>query len=246
MNCQYPNTIDNIKESIHPEWYYKFYKLLFDRKNGYQEEISLINQKVPLFGKKVQEIGAGIGGHAVELLKYNLSNICLADIDLKACEILKDKFPQKNVSIKCLDGFKKEQANYDVVICMYSIIQFADYYETIINRLKSIYKKLLSDGSFFFEIIDFEISEQVFPNNEINILHKEENNIVKVFSEYHKEFFTIAFFGKIDKIDIYYDVKLKNIKIEKFISDIKELGWKYIEIIPLDNFKRKLLFWLKK
>jgi len=71
---------------------------MFDKAHFWRKYLHLVTKK--FIGKKILEVGAGIGSFTKIYIKENV-NIILSEIDDQNCEILKKKFDlKKNVKVE--------------------------------------------------------------------------------------------------------------------------------------------------
>lgn len=150
----------------HPKWYYQCYDDIFSRGPGYNQEIQLICDTIVCCDKRIKEIGSGTGGHARELLRRKVKHLTLTDVDQQACDICQKTFNNfSNVTVSCCDGFENQGASYDVVLCMYSLLQQSPSHQQLCERLQNVSNQLFEGGYFVSEYIDTHVSEVIYPDN---------------------------------------------------------------------------------
>lgn len=228
----------------HPTWYYNKFDLIFGLRN-YNQEISFLNSLYHFFGKNVLEIGAGTGNHATEILKYNPESITLIDNDISSIKILNQRFINNDrVRIIHIDGFKSI-AKYDLILCLYSLIQQTATTNIILKRIQNLYNQLFIKGSICFELIDYKNHFDIYKSGSESILYQSDESIVKIKSINTDRFIQIIYSGNFGKDKVYYKVNLLKFDIE-FIKWELEKKYSTIEISYLDEYKRRLLIKINK
>ena len=232
----------------HPDWYYDKFDKIFYSEHRCIKDIFEINKLVSLSGHTIQEIGAGTGNHAIEILKYEPSKLCLVDVDENAIPFLNKRFNGiENIEIKCKDGLQeRDYSGFNINICMYSIIQ--QYIVKNINLAEFIYllhTDLQSQGYFIFEFIDQNISSTLYPSGKKNSIYKGGDGYIEVESIYYNSETVILFSGCLDDQIINYSVTLRNIRK----SEIEILAEKHnlrVQFVALDEHNRRNIACIQK
>jgi len=130
----------------------KYYDKIYADKN-YKEEVKFIKWAIKKYkksmDKKLLDVACGTGNHAI-LLKGNYS---VLGIDISN-EML--KIAQKKVKgVKFVIGDMKKlnlKQKFDVIICMFSSINYNTNYEELEKTLRNFYKHLQKGGIVIFDV----------------------------------------------------------------------------------------------
>lgn len=232
--------------SSHPKWYYKKFDEVFFDKERCRRDIELVDSLINIQGKVVKEVGAGTGNHALEILHYQSKSLCLVDIDPKAVKILSERFSSiKDIVVSCEDGlnFRNEIVDYNLILCMYSIVQQSVY--DFDNFFLYIKDNISEVCAFVFEFIDKERSENIYPSNVTNKVYSGEDGTVYITSFYNDNTTTISFRGTMEKGVVDYTVNLTNLTKKQLNLAAEKAGLKF-KCISLDGIGRRCLACLEK
>lgn len=229
----------------HPSWYYSNYSKIIARSAAdYAHEIDTISHMVPLHGKKVQEVGAGTGEHASRILQMDVSYLELIDIDIEAFDILQRRYGHEpNVLLRHSDGFATtSDITFDVIICMYSIVlQNISTQSKLERRINHLLQQIAPRGVLFAEIIDCNVSREVYPANSPTTIYKDTNSNVQIQSSYAQEIMTISYSGVLNGVPISYDVSMYATSKDSVVSLLKSLAITDFQLVKLDEYGRRLL-----
>lgn len=139
--------------------YAEFYDLLYNQKD-YLAEASFINQLIqkhkaqPAKDLKILDLACGTGKHAFELEKLGYS-VSGSDISGDMIQIARNVAEGKNSTCKFFNHSFQEsdkiEGKYDVVISMFSAINYLTSYEDLEKTLKNIRGLLKEDGVLIFD-----------------------------------------------------------------------------------------------
>ena len=240
---------NEILNQAHPEWYWKYYDLVFGRGNGYDRDCDVFSTCFPLTDAVVQEIGSGKGDHAQRLLDRGVRRMELVDNDKAAICLLNYRFnTDERVSIVEGDGFRIETAMaFDVVLCMYSVaIQKCDTMNALICRINRVVSRLESGGIFAFEVIDYEASQRIYPSAQRSELFNDGHERMFIESHYLESSLQIQYTGVLENAPCSYSVCLLRVTAKELCASIRENTNSYVEIAKLDPSGRRLLIVVRK
>lgn len=230
----------------HPEWYYKKFDTIFSAEGRCAKDVVSINSLVEIKGKVIQEVGAGTGNHAIEIIKYQPSSLSLIDIDPNSVEILKNRFSKENfITISCRDGLKPREYSkkFDLIICMYSVVQQCiDDFDLFFI---SIRESILQGCFFIFEFIDIEISKIIYPSSAKTEIYNKHDGQVYISSTYEGSKTTIKISGILEEYEINYSVTLANLTKNHLFFAARNTGLT-IRFKQLDETGRRCLACLEK
>jgi len=139
--------------------YAKFYNLLYSQKD-YTSEASFINQLIqkhkqqPAKNLKILDLACGTGKHAFELEKLGYT-VAGSDISTDMVQIAKETGEIVNSNCEFFNCSFQEcnkiTGKYDVVISMFSAINYLTSYEDLEKTLKNIRGLLKEDGILIFD-----------------------------------------------------------------------------------------------
>ncbi len=225
----------------HPSWYFNKYDSIFLSKNRCAEDIITVNRLREIKGKNVQEIGAGTGNHAFEILNYKPTSLTLVDYEQEAISILKKRFfGYEHVEVEKGNGLQKKGHNkYDLILCMYSIVQQNINRNNSLDKILNLIMCSMNKNSYFlFEFIDHNVSQKLYHNESETEIHKTKNEIVKISSKYEYTHTIISYTGILSDEIINYKIKIDNLERED-ISDYAKNSNTRFKIEPLDSFGRR-------
>lgn len=234
----------------HPYWYYTNYtKIIARSEEAYDRDVRTISSIEPLKGKHIQEVGAGTGEHAIRLLKYGAASIHLVDTDPEAVKLLNTTFSHlDNAYVIHGDGFALTTPSpFDIIICMYSVIlQGIDDMTKLEGRFRHVLSQIKSQGVLFIEVIDYDVSMVVYPPGLVTTVYEDSNSNVQICSHYAPNHITIMYFGKLNDIDISYNVSIFGVTHHSLSRLFQSLNMTDFSFVPLDEHKRRLLVCLRK
>ena len=111
---------------------------MFDKAHFWRKYLHLVTKK--FIGKKILEVGAGIGSFTKIYIKENV-NIILSEIDDQNCEILKKKFDlKKNVKVenKFINQFNE---TFDTILYLSVLEHIENDKKEILNALEKLQNK---------------------------------------------------------------------------------------------------------
>lgn len=138
--------------------YAEFYNLLYNEKD-YVKESAYISELIAKYrnnagNTKVLDLACGTGKHAFELERLGYS-IDGSDISADMIEIASAQAQQRNSKVGfynySFQDADKIQKEYDVVISMFSAINYLVSYQDISKTLANISKLLTDKGIFIFD-----------------------------------------------------------------------------------------------
>lgn len=136
-----------------------FYDLLYNDKN-YQEEAKYISKLIKLFSKKkanktrVLDLACGTGKHAFYLEDYGYT-VEGSDISSEMINVAKKNANNLKKKVKFHNYSFQESNNiigdFDVVISMFSSIDYLISYKDLSKTLDNVYNLLTENGVFIFD-----------------------------------------------------------------------------------------------
>jgi|GEM_PF-2638154 len=227
----------------HPAWYYEVFSSVFSFQRDYEYEGRVINLLAPIEGRIVEEIGAGTGEHARELVKYRPSRLLLVDSDPAAAAQLRQRFRQRFVTVETADGFAKRPGPFaDVIVCLYSILQLGVESEGVASRFDSLVQRLSPGGSVVFEFIDTQVSRSVYPEGKVTEIIHSGNDELRIWTTYGERTMTIHYQGRVGRHAIAYAPRFASITrsfVEGVVRRNSELT--LTAITALDSAGRRLI-----
>lgn len=232
----------------YPDWYIKYYDDIFKR-NTYSEEISKVNNSFPLKDKVVLEIGSGKGYHAEKILNQNPKSLNLIDYQKEAIDALKIKFNNEPlVKLIQADAFKISlKSKADIALVFFSVLPQVKTNAELRNRINHVFDNLIQpNGILAFEFIDYEISENVYPENKETLIFQNNGIEVYIKTSYLSELLVIEYFGRINNEPLKYTVNLLRLN-NNIINEIsKDLELEQVDNINLDIKGRRKMVFLKR
>lgn len=216
--------------------YAAFYDLLYKDKN-YKAESEYIDTLIDKFlNRKKQNIAlldlaCGTGRHLQELYRKGYASLSGSDISKSMIDIAKANAAKGNVNIDFYNYSFQTSNNIkkkvDVVISMFSAVNYITSYEDQCLTLKNVYSLLNNDGLFIF---DFWNGNSVTKNySPTKVLRKKEGNseimrisetkldlinqdaTVKFTCMYSKDNLKVSEFEEIHRLHYYYFSEMKNL-----------------------------------
>ena len=146
----YKNQTFKITDYTMYSLYAKFYDLIFFS-NKYTSEIEFIktiNYKYNL-GKSVADFGCGTGTH-LKLLKEAGFNVVGVDISPEMIKLARKKNPSIKIEKGDMRNFKLNLPQ-DMIICMYSALNYLESEDDFLKTLNNFYKNLNTKGALIID-----------------------------------------------------------------------------------------------
>ena len=202
----------NEEATYHPWWYYKYFNRIFARGDGYQSDVKILQDRLDLSEMVVEEIGAGLGGHADEFLKIGVPRLQLVENDNSASNYLTEKYRNfAQVEVVRADGFAENNRTADCIVVYYSIIQQCSDWDEFRSRILGLIARLGIRGCACFEFIDVKRSASVYRHAVQGCVLSEPNAMIHIRSEYDDEFMEILYSGTLGEESVDYRVPLLNV-----------------------------------
>jgi SAM-dependent methyltransferase len=220
--------------------YAAFYDLMYKDKD-YRGEAKYIDQLVRKFSKKdsgvisLLDLACGTGKHLFELSALGYKNLSGSDIASAMIQVARKNAEQKKVNIP-FHNFSFQESDkiakkHDVVISMFSAINYLTAYEDQIRTLKNIHSLLHEGGLFIFDYWNgCAVTESYSPvkvlrkkQDESEIVRISETSLdritqqatVKFTCSYLKDNVRISEFEEIHLLHYYYFAEMKNLLLSQ-------------------------------
>ena len=138
----------------------KFYDLLYKDKD-YEGEAKYIHELIKNnfhsngLSLKILDLACGTGKHLIELGKLGYSHLFGSDITSEMIKLAKKNSKDKNQNIKYYNYSFQEAdqitKKFDIIISMFSAINYVTTYEEQVQSLKNIHNLLDNGGIFIFD-----------------------------------------------------------------------------------------------
>lgn len=218
--------------------YAAFYDLLYKDKDyaGEADYIHLLIEKYS--SKKADEaslldLACGTGKHLIELQKKGYSSLSGSDISKSMIEIAKRNSESKSLPLTFYNCSFQESHKinkaFDVIISMFSAMNYLTNYEDQSKTLRNIHSLLKTDGLFIFDFWNgCAVTEYYSP---VKVLRKKENNVeilrisetcinlieqsatVKFICNYFNNDKRIADFEETHSLHYYYFSEIRNLLV---------------------------------
>lgn len=208
----------------------KYYDKIYSSKD-YKKEVEFIEKMIKKLKKKnpkVLDVACGTGNHSL-LLKKKGYSVLGADLSPHMLKIARKKVKGMmfvKADMQKLDLKKK----FDVIICMFSAINYNRNYKDLERTLKGFYNHLRNGGILIFDLgfspYKKEVSRRIDTVEEKNLLIARFSQVDKVKeTEIDAKFVIFKKEGK--KIDFWIDKhKLGTFKINRVKNLMKKIGFK--------------------
>lgn len=136
----------------------KYYDLIFPTAQG---TVNFLKEKAGNPPKEILDVACGTGGYSFALEKegYNLTAL---DLDKKMVQELKEKAEACGSNIKAMEGNileineKFEKDSFDLVFCIGNSLVHLGNSDEILKFLKDAKDILRADGTFVFQVINYD------------------------------------------------------------------------------------------
>lgn len=223
--------------SIHPDWYYSHFDAIFGRGSRYDSDVQAIGTFRKIRGARVLEIGCGTGEHAARVLASGPAVLDLVDIDEAVRPLILRRFQHEpNVALRIADGFALGDVDlpYDLVYCMYGVLQQVASTEALAQRLSAVRRILAPEGAFVCDFLDCETHVKLF--NDVPPAYREVKGvgIVNVSSHRAGDSLRIEYRGSLYDRSISYDAALICLSFQEFCAQAAAGGLSLIGRRPMD------------
>jgi len=223
----------------------KYYDKIYSWKD-YEKEVEFIERVIKKFKKKnpkIFDVACGTGNHSL-LLKNKGYSVLGADISPVMLKIARKKV--KGMKFVKVDMQKLDlKEKFDVIICMFSSINYNTNYEDLRETLKGFHNHLKNGGILIFDLgfspYKKELSRRIDTVEEKNLLIARFSQVDKIKdNEVEAKF--IIFKKEEGKMDFWIDKhKLGTFRINKVKNLMKKIGFKtriYNEFSFREHYKK--------
>lgn len=136
----------------------KYYDIIFPAS---QDTVKFLAECIGPPKKSVLDVACGTGDYSIELDKLGL-DLTAVDIDKEMIKALTEKIITKESSVKCLQAdmqdlsTKFDKGSFDAVYCIGNSLVHLDSLDKIETFFKDVRELLTKDGTFIFQIINFD------------------------------------------------------------------------------------------
>lgn len=168
--------------------YASFYDILYQDKEYIKESI-YVSQLIEKFNSKPKEnikiidLACGTGKHAIELFKMGF-NIDGSDISKEMINVAQKECCVKNIDIKLFNESYQTSGNinkkYDVILSMFSSINYLTNYNDLSLALKNIIYLLNDDGIFIFDFWNGDAVVDLYSPIKVKRMKKANREILRI------------------------------------------------------------------
>ncbi len=210
--------------------YASFYDILYQDKD-YTKESIYVSQLIEKFNSKpkdklnIIDLACGTGKHAIELFKMGF-NIDGSDISKEMISVAQKECCVKNIDIKFFNESFQTSGNikkkYDVILSMFSSINYLTEYNDFSSALKNISYLLTDDGIFIFDFWNGDAVVDLYSPIKVKRMKKDNREILRISET------SIDRVSQIAKVDFNF-IMMESGRILKDFKEIHSIRYYFLQ-----------------